>query len=35
LIINGKYITSGGMSGTPQDTIKTLEKLIEKVRKQQ
>ncbi len=35
LVINGKYLTSGGMSGTPQATIKTLEGLIEKVRKEQ
>lgn len=34
LIINGKYITSGRMGGTPQDTIKTLEALIEKARKE-
>lgn len=34
LIINGKYITSGKMGGTPQDTIKTLEALIEKARKE-
>lgn len=34
LIINGKYLTSGGMSNSPQDTIKTLEALIEKARKE-
>ncbi|MEK7708715.1 MAG: thiol:disulfide interchange protein DsbA/DsbL [Pseudomonadota bacterium] len=34
LVINGKYITSGKMGGTPQDTIKTLEGLIEKIRKE-
>ena len=34
LIINGKYLTSGGMSNTPQDTIKILEALIEKARKE-
>jgi thiol:disulfide interchange protein DsbA len=34
LIINGKYLTSGKLGGTPQDTIKTLEMLIEKVRKE-
>jgi len=34
LVINGKYLTSGKMGGTPQDTIKTLEMLIEKVRKE-
>lgn len=32
LVINGKYLTSGGMGATPQDTIKTLERLIEKAR---
>lgn len=35
LIINGKYITSGRMGSTPQDTINTLNGLIEKVRKEQ
>lgn len=34
LVINGKYITSGKMGGTPQDTIRTLEALIEKIRKE-
>lgn len=34
LVVNGKYLTSGRMGGTPQDTIKTLELLIEKVRKE-
>ena len=34
LVINGKYITSGKMGGTPQDTIKTLEALIEMARKE-
>ncbi len=34
LVINGKYLTSGKMGGTPQDTIKALEMLIEKVRKE-
>lgn len=34
LIVNGKYITSGRMGGTPQDTIKTLNGLIEKARKE-
>lgn len=34
LVINGKYVTSGRMGSTPQDTIKTLEALIEKVRKE-
>lgn len=35
LIVNGKYITSGRLGGTPQDTIRTLNGLIEKVRKEQ
>ncbi len=34
LVVNGKYLTSGRMGGTPQDTIKTLEILIEKARKE-
>ncbi len=34
LVINGKYLTSGNMGGTPQDTVKTLEALIEKARKE-
>ena len=34
LVINGKYLTSGKMGGTPQDTINTLEALIEKARKE-
>lgn len=34
LVINGKYLTSGRMGGTPQDTVKTLEALIEKARKE-
>lgn len=34
LIINGKYLTSGGMSNTPQDTIRTLQALIDKARKE-
>lgn len=34
LVINGKYLTSGKMGGTPQDTIKALEALIEKARKE-
>lgn len=34
LVVNGKYLTSGRMGGTPEDTIKTLELLIEKVRKE-
>ncbi|MBS0497645.1 MAG: thiol:disulfide interchange protein DsbA/DsbL [Gammaproteobacteria bacterium] len=34
LVINGKYLTSGRMGSTPQDTIKTLDALLEKVRKE-
>ena len=34
LIINGKYLTSGRMGGSPQDTIKTLDALLEKIRKE-
>lgn len=34
LIINGKYLTIGRKGGSPQDTIKTLEALLEKVRKE-
>jgi thiol:disulfide interchange protein DsbA len=34
LVINGKYVTSGKMGGTPQDTIKTLDALIEKAQKE-
>lgn len=34
LVVNGKYLTSGRMGGTPEDTIKTLELLIEKARKE-
>ncbi len=34
LVIDGKYLTSGRMGGTPQDTIKTLNELLEKVRKE-
>tara|TARA_R110002073_G_scaffold287129_2_gene451832 strand:+ start:3012 stop:3659 length:648 start_codon:yes stop_codon:yes gene_type:complete len=34
LVVGGKYLTSGGMNKTPQDTIKVLEKLIDKVRKE-
>ncbi|UJP05768.1 MAG: thiol:disulfide interchange protein DsbA/DsbL [Nitrosomonas sp.] len=32
LIIDGKYLTSGGMSGTPQGTIDVLNVLIDKAR---
>ncbi|MBS0484080.1 MAG: thiol:disulfide interchange protein DsbA/DsbL [Proteobacteria bacterium] len=34
LVINGKYLTSGRMGSTPQDTIRTLDALLEKVRKE-
>jgi len=34
LVINGKYLTTGSMGGKPQDTIRTLEALIEKARKE-
>lgn len=34
IVVNGKYLTSGGMSPTPEDTIKTLNALIDKARKE-
>ncbi|MDQ3186054.1 MAG: thiol:disulfide interchange protein DsbA/DsbL [Pseudomonadota bacterium] len=34
LVVDGKYVTSGKMGGTPQDTIKVLDELIGKVRKE-
>lgn len=34
LVIEGKYITSGKMSGTPRDTIQVLNELIDKARKE-
>ncbi len=34
VVVDGRYLTSGKMGGTPQDTIKTLDELIEKVRKE-
>ncbi|MCC8995776.1 MAG: thiol:disulfide interchange protein DsbA/DsbL [Nitrosomonas sp.] len=34
LVVNGKYLTSAGMSPTPDETIKTLNALIEKARKE-
>lgn len=34
LVINGKYLTSGRMGSTPQDTIRTLDALLEKARKE-
>jgi thiol:disulfide interchange protein DsbA len=33
-VVDGRYLTSGKMGGTPQDTIRTLEELILKVRKE-
>ena len=33
VVVDGKYVTSGRMSSTPDDTIRTMEELIEKVRK--
>jgi thiol:disulfide interchange protein DsbA len=35
IVVEGKYITSGRMGSTPEDTIRTLDALIEKVRKEQ
>jgi thiol:disulfide interchange protein DsbA len=34
VVVDGRYLTSGRMGGTPQDTIRTLDELIEKVRKE-
>jgi thiol:disulfide interchange protein DsbA len=34
VVVDGKYLTSGRMGGTPQDTINTATALIEKVRKE-
>ncbi len=34
LVVDGKYVTSGRMGGTPQDTIKVLDELIAKARKE-
>jgi len=34
LVVDGKYLTSGGMSSTPDETIKTLNALIDKARKE-
>jgi thiol:disulfide interchange protein DsbA len=34
VVVDGRYLTSGKMGGTPQDTIKILDELIEKVRKE-
>jgi protein dithiol oxidoreductase (disulfide-forming) len=32
IVVDGKYLTSGRMGGTPQDTIKIMMELIEKAR---
>lgn len=34
IAVEGKYLTSGRMGGTPEDTIRTMEELIEKARKE-
>lgn len=34
LVVEGKYITSGKMSGTPRDTIQVLNELIDKAQKE-
>ena len=34
VVVDGKYLTSGRMGSTPDDTIRTMEELIEKVRKE-
>lgn len=34
LIVGGKYMTSGGMTNTPEETIKVLQELIDKVRQE-
>lgn len=34
VVVDGRYLTSGRMGGTPQDTVKILDELIEKVRKE-
>jgi len=34
IVVDGKYLTSGSMGGSPENTIKILEKLIEKTRKE-
>lgn len=35
IVVEGRYLTSGRMGGTPEDTIRTLDALIEKARKEQ
>ncbi len=34
VVVDGKYLTSGRMGGTPEDTVRTMEELIEKVRQE-
>ncbi len=34
LVVGGKYLTSGSMGGTPQGTIKILQKLVDKARQE-
>ena len=34
IVVDGKYLTSGRMGGTPDDTIRTMDELIEKVRQE-
>ncbi|MDE2366267.1 MAG: thiol:disulfide interchange protein DsbA/DsbL [Betaproteobacteria bacterium] len=34
VVVDGKYMTSGRMGGTPQDTIKIMDELIEKARRE-
>lgn len=34
IVVDGKYLTSGSMGGSPENTIKILEKLVEKTRKE-
>jgi len=33
-VVDGRYLTSGRMGGTPEDTVRTMEELIEKVRQE-
>ena len=32
VVVDGKYMTSGRLGGTPEDTIRIMEELIEKAR---
>jgi thiol:disulfide interchange protein DsbA len=34
VVVDGRYMTSGRMGSTPEDTIRTLEELVEKARKE-